>query len=203
MRRLSVTSTLAASSSTPITAPSPQSTSNWRIEESTNTIDGAKTTILENNQGTAAIVIRFRDKTLDAYVATPEMVGYNHASVRIRFDDGAPLRQNWSRSEDYKALFSPDPRGFLARLQASKVFYIEYEPYEKVPETLTFDVGGLVVPKTVLDEYDQRQKRYRAAWQKKFDSCFEESRNSPSSKYEPEYWTRKWCGDYAYRSTTF
>ncbi len=118
-------------------------------------MDGVKTTFLMNGYGSSNIVIRLRGKRLDAYVTTPEMVGYDDTSVRVRFDDGKPISQVWSRSEDYHALFCPDPRWLVANFKTSKKFYIEYRPYEKLPETLSFDVGGLVVPKALPDAHNK------------------------------------------------
>jgi hypothetical protein len=154
---------------------------NWRIDESTNAMDGVKTTVLGNWHGDSGVVIRFRGKHLEAYVTTPEMVGHDDTSVRLRFDDGKPISQVWSRSEDFHALFSPDPRWLVTKLQASQKLYIEYHPYEKVPETLSFDVAGLVAPKALLDAYDKQHQQERAAWKKRFDACMEEQRPSLTS----------------------
>jgi hypothetical protein len=166
------------------TVPTPSakpSETNWRIDESTNSMDGIKTTVLMNGHGNPSIFIRFKGRQLEAYVTTPEMVGYDDTSVRVRFDDGKPVAQSWSRSEDYHALFSPNPRWLVTKLQASKKFYIEYHPYEKVPETLSFDVTGLVVPKALLDTYDKQHQQERAAWRKKFDACMEMERHTTAS----------------------
>ena len=122
-------------------------------------MDGVKTTVLMDECGDHSIVIRFKGRQLDAYVTTPEMVGHDDTSVRVRFDDSKPITQDWSRSEDYHGLFSPDPRGLVAKLQTSKKFYVEYHPYEKVPETLSFDVAGLVVPKALLDTHDKQRQQ--------------------------------------------
>jgi hypothetical protein len=74
----------------------------------------------------------------------------------------------------------------VAKLQTSKKFYIEYHPFEKVPETLYFDVAGLVVPKGLLDAYDKQRQQERAAWQKKFDGCMETRRQSSLASIETE-----------------
>ena len=148
-----------ASTSTASTSPAVPPQSNWRINESTGSMDGVHTTVIANRYGDQEIIIRFRGKSLDAYVATPEIVDDEDAPVRVRFDDGKPISQVWSRSKDYRAVFSPDPRWFVSKLQASKKFYIEYHPYEKVPETLSFDVAGLVVPKALLDTHDKQRQQ--------------------------------------------
>jgi transposase-like protein len=172
----------AAVSTAPASAsPTKPPQGNWRVDESTNAMDGVKTTVLGNWHGDSGVVIRFRGKHLEAFVKTPEMVGHDDTSVRVRFDDGKPISQVWSRSEDFHALFSPDPRWLVTKLQASRKFYIEYHPYEKVPETLSFDVAGLVAPKALLDAYGKQHQQERAAWKRRFDACMEEQRPSLTS----------------------
>lgn len=145
-----------ASSST--SSPRPvAAVENWNTVESVNSIDGVKTTLIIDD----GIVIRFRGKRLEVYVKTPQMA--DDSSVRIRFDDGKPSSQTWSRSESYGALFAPDPRGLVAKLQGSRKFYLEYHPYQKVPETLTFDVAGLAVPQDLLATYDKLSQQEHAA----------------------------------------
>jgi hypothetical protein len=61
------------------------------------------------NKSEAALIVRFKATNLDVYVNTDSIVDDESASVRIRFDDGAPVRQTWTRSTDYRAVFSPDP----------------------------------------------------------------------------------------------
>jgi hypothetical protein len=104
-------------------------------------------------------------KKLDVYVNTPEIVDDESASVRIKFDDGAPTRQTWSRSSDYHAVFSPDPLGLLTRLQGATRFYIEYKPYQRVPETIIFNVAGLssVLPQEEMALLKKKQDDIKAA----------------------------------------
>jgi len=79
---------------------------------------------------------------LDAYVVTDDIVR-EYPTVRVRLDDGRPVSQNWYRSDDYKAMFSPDAHGFVTQLMKGKELFIEYPPYERIPETLDFPVRGL------------------------------------------------------------
>jgi len=129
--------------------------SSWQYTEQKSEMDGRKTTIAGlRNFGTGQeIIVRCSGSDLrsdalcsrgklEAYVALDDMVD-SSGNVRIRFDDGAPTRQSWSRSEDYKALFAPNARAFLAQLLKSKEFLFEYPPYEKTPETIHFHVAGL------------------------------------------------------------
>lgn len=183
-------STTANRSSAP---PDADTSSRWYTNESVNSIDGVKTTVLRNESGEGTIIIRFKGNALDAYVITPQMVGYEDSTVRIRFDDGQATRQSWSRSSDYHAIFASDPRGLIAKLQTSKKFYLEYHPYQKVAETITFDVSGLAVPQPLLAAYDKRHKLEHAAWQKKFDACMDEQRNSTLKDNESEDDRHEYC----------
>jgi len=183
----------SAQAQSPLATPAQSSQNNWRLDESTNSMDGVKTTVLRDECGDHSIFIRFKGRQLEAYVTTPEMVGHDDTAVRVRFDAGKPISQDWSRSEDYHALFSPSPRWLVTKLQASKKFHIEYHPYEKVPETLSFDVAGLVVPKALLDAYDKQHQQERAASQKRFDACMEEQRQSSLASVETEADRENYC----------
>lgn len=127
----------------------------WQFTEKKNEMDGRETTIAGlRNIGTGEqIIVRCSGSDLrsdalcshgklEAYVALDDMVD-SSGNVRIRFDDGAPTRQSWGRSDDYKALFAPNARAFVTQLLKSKEFLFEYPPYEKVPETIHFHVAGL------------------------------------------------------------
>src|ERR1019366_3432943 len=74
---------------------------NWTKSETTSKMDGTKQIVLITDtvgQSRASLIIRFKGKTLDVYVNTGEIVDDESASVRIKFDDGAPMKQTWGRS---------------------------------------------------------------------------------------------------------
>jgi hypothetical protein len=132
---------------------STKTAANWNITASASAMDNKLTTTAMVGLK-QAVVIRCKGADLrkdpscksgrlDAYVVTGEMVGSELASVRVKFDDGPPVRQTWSRSDDYNALFSPNPRQFVAQVLKSKELYFEYPPYEKIPTTLNVTVEGL------------------------------------------------------------
>jgi hypothetical protein len=131
----------------------------WGFSEKVNVMDGSKTSIASLPE---KLIIRCRGGdlrrdlickggNLDAYVMTDEIVDDESPSVRIRFDDSQPVRQTWSRSTDYKAMFAPNPRQFVAALSKSKEFFIEYPPYQKMPETLHIHTEGLAESVDALD----------------------------------------------------
>lgn len=65
-------------------------------------------------------------------------------AVRVRFDDGSPVRQTWGISDDHDALF---PYGreklFASQLPQHKKLYVEFSYFEKAPRTISFDLTGL------------------------------------------------------------
>lgn len=135
---------------------------NWIKTEKTDPMDRTKEIVVRTSaigQSSGTLVMRFKGKNLDVYVDTGKIVNDESASVRVKFDDAAPMRQTWTRSTDYKAVFSPDPFGLLTRLRLSKQFYIEYPPYQKVPDTIMFNVAGLsaALPQ---DEMAVQKKKY-------------------------------------------
>ena len=141
----------------------PTEPKNWVTDREANPIDGTvRLTLLAHatDKSGGALVVRFTGKKLEAYIITGGVVDDENANVRMKFDDKPPIKQTWSRSADYKAVFSPDPFGLVSRLQHSSQFYIEYHPFQRVPETITFKVAGL---SSVLPEEEM------AAEKKKLD----------------------------------
>lgn len=129
-------------------------TGSWNITADKNAMDNKLTTTAMMGVQQAVVIrckgddlrkdLNCKNGHLDAYVVTGEMVGNAQPSVRVKFDDGQPVRQTWSRSDDYRALFSPNPRQFVAQILKSKELYIEYPPYEKIPTTINLSVEGLM-----------------------------------------------------------
>ena len=123
----------------------------WEFSEKVNEMDGTTTSIASLD---GELIIRCHGESLrtnllcdggqlDAYLLTNDIIDDESPSVRVRFDNGQPSRQTWSRSTDYKAMFAPRPRQFVADLIKSTDFFIEYPPYQKMPETIRIHVKGL------------------------------------------------------------
>jgi hypothetical protein len=128
--------------------------SRWVFSETVDAMDGRKTSVASLHSLVGDVIIRCRGAELqrdllcrrgkmDAYVATDNIVDDQSPSVRVRFDGGQPIRETWSRSADYKGMFASNPRQFMAEIMKSNKFLIEYSPYQRTPQTLDFDVGGL------------------------------------------------------------
>jgi hypothetical protein len=141
---------------------------NWVKTETISQMDGTKEILLMTSaigRPGGFLVVRFKGRKLDVYVNTGDMVDDESSSVRIKFDDGAPVRQTWTRSTDYKAVFSPYPLDLLTRLQLSNKFFLEYRPYQRVPDTIAFNAAGLaaVLPQTEMDVLRKKSDNDAAA----------------------------------------
>jgi hypothetical protein len=143
------TTTKKQAAPSPCELANPVFTTDWNFSETANVMD--RSTVSVGRSG--GVIIRCRGESLsqdpfckkgklEAYVSTKDIVNDESPTLRVRFDEGKPERQTWSRSTDYRALFAPNPRQFVSRILKSKEFFIEYAPYEKIAETLHFDIKG-------------------------------------------------------------
>lgn len=119
--------------------------SDWVVTSETNPMDSVKTVSalrdsIENPAAT--LIIRCRGKQADVYVNAHEVISADNG-VRVKFDDGKPVRQFWQRAASYDALFSPLAGDFLRSIKSAKKFYFEYSPSEKLPRVVSFDVSNL------------------------------------------------------------
>ena len=155
-----------STSSSPSTSASP-----WRIQDpKINPLDGAKTQFLSAGslegkmehhyisglgdiplyKSTAEIVVCFENgklcggTSIGARIDIDGFVSSDDRSVRLKYDDGQPIRQQWSRSDSHDSLFpSGREKQFLAGLLNHKRLYFEFSKYEEAPQVVTFVIEGL------------------------------------------------------------
>jgi hypothetical protein len=160
-------------SSTIATAPSPTPTPNspWYIQDpEVNPIDNSKTQFfsVESVEGkqeshyvsgigsipihksTAKIVLCFHNGKLcgspsvGARVDIDGFVSTDGSVVRLKYDDGQPVRQHWAGTDSHNALFPyGHEKQFFSSLLSHKKLYFEFSKYEEAPQVVTFDVTGL------------------------------------------------------------
>lgn len=122
--------------------PSTESESEWTVHESTNKMDDMPVVaLLKSGTNGATLTIRCSENTTAAFVNTDTVV--DGGSVRVRLDASVPLRQEWTRSTDYKALFAPDAITFARQLTKARDFIFEFTQFQEGPRTVTFDVSNL------------------------------------------------------------
>ncbi len=130
---------------TPFTSPSP-----WDLRTSTNPVSGEVTVVAATDDGIGhSFVLRRRGARLDCYVNTGEFLETvdnmesRISTVRFKLDEGKPLRQGWTISDDNTALFCGNARVVIGQIQKAHSLAIEYQPADKVPQTAVFDVSQL------------------------------------------------------------
>ncbi len=127
----------------PFSAPSQADSANdWVLANSTDPMDGTPlVTLTRSGTDDSSLMIRCAKHKTDAYVDTNAVV--DNGAVRIKFDQGAPMHQSWTRSTDYKALFAPDAVSFARQLSKAKMFMFEYTPFQEGARSISFDVSDL------------------------------------------------------------
>lgn len=91
--------------------------------------------------------------TVRCYAGTTEVFVLTHSAaamdgndgthaVRLAFDAGADEPGRWVASEEYDALFSPNPAATARRIAAAHRMRFAYTPYNASPVVITFDVRG-------------------------------------------------------------
>ena len=90
------------------------------------------------------LIFRCKEHKIEAYVITGMASSvdlYGH-QVRIRIDDGPPLKERWSDSTDNESLFAPRAGELVKRLTKAKTMLFEFVPFNASPATIVFDVRG-------------------------------------------------------------
>lgn len=123
----------------------------WALIESTNKMDSTPEVVLrKSGSNGSSLTIRCSDRKTDAYVNTDTVV--DNGAVRVRFDQAGPVRQMWTRSTDYKALFAPDGISFARQLAKAQSFLFEFTPFQEGARAVSFEVSGLDVKLPKLAE---------------------------------------------------
>ena len=63
-------------------------------------------------------------------------------TVRVGFDAGADVEQQWTDSTDYQSLFAPDGEALARQIARSTWMRFEFTPYSAAPVVADFDVRG-------------------------------------------------------------
>ena len=98
-------------------------------------------------QERATIYIRcnLKDKEIsdfDVYIDTPTY-NANNNEVGLRWNTGEPIYMNRDKSTDGTALFSPNPKKFIATLMDSDTLVFQWTPYNKIPQAVKFNLSEL------------------------------------------------------------
>lgn len=115
---------------------------NWVVLQGTNRMDGVKfAQIISVPADKPELIIRCKGRKRELLLATHGVVG--DGTVRLKFDDGKPVTQQWDESDSYEALFSRQPVALVKQLVGAKILMLEYRPFHKGPELSLFQTDGL------------------------------------------------------------
>lgn len=141
-RPASTVSSTVSSTSALAAAISEPNSNEWSLDESTDQMDNTPVVVLrKSGSDGAALLIRCAKRKTDAYIDTDSVL--DNGSVRLKFDQSAPLRETWGKSTDGKAVFAPDAITFARKLANAKTLLFEFTPYLEGTRTVRFDVTNL------------------------------------------------------------
>lgn len=97
----------------------------------------------------SSLVVRCSSKCEVFFTPDKYTLVEDQGSVLVKFNDKPAKRYGVSRSEDDTALFFSDPVTILRAIRDNGGYMtIEYKPYEKIPDTVKYEVWYL--PPTIL-----------------------------------------------------
>jgi hypothetical protein len=152
--------------------PAPHSA--WQVSSTTNELTGVVTMLAvtegsrRGTYGQPAVVVRQIGHKLECYVITGEFMassGYGeYGFIDYKLDDGPIVKEQlMNLSQDHRALFfQKDVGGFIRSMAMAHKLTVEFKPYEKIPETATFDVASFpsdrfeIPPAAASDPYEIR-----------------------------------------------
>lgn len=92
------------------------------------------------------LAVRCLGGSTEVFVVTDSAASFEgntgRHTVRVGFDGGADVEQQWTDSSDYQSLFAPDGEALARRIARSKRMRFEFTPYSAAPVAADFDVRG-------------------------------------------------------------
>jgi len=135
----------------------------WSVNSETNPVNGETTLYAESGYGKQVMVIRQTGAKIklfintDEFLETTDNVESRSVGITYRIDDGKPVHQHWTLSDNNTALFYPgDPAPLIEQLRSAKTFYFQYPPSGKVPAVITLDVERF--PKEIGTRVDKTSR---------------------------------------------
>lgn len=149
----------------PAPPPEPPPISAWRVSQSTSPMDDSEVVVLQldaqdvyldwlGRPHRPTLILRCQSKKTEAYInnggpSNPELGNFDQATIRLRYDDGAPRTLLASESTDDDALFLPNATAEIRRMIKAQRLRYQFTPFNANPQVVEFDLRGLeddVVP---------------------------------------------------------
>jgi hypothetical protein len=120
----------------------------WNYSVEKNVMDNKNTEFAMTDGDKTTLVVRCKTRC-EAYLKLNDAIFADQTFVRVKFNSSAPKRFSVSRGEGSDSLFFDQPLEFLRAVRDNGGYvFIEYSPYEKIPETDKLGVWSL--PPTIL-----------------------------------------------------
>jgi hypothetical protein len=147
----------ASSSAAAVKSTTEGASHTWDVTDETDAMDGVKETTLSLQSEdkvsgligshSAYLHIRCTKGKVESFVDVGGPLQYEYGSdtysVRIKFDEGPPVKSRWTASTNREALFAPKSAELVKRIESAKVFLFEFTPFQQRETAIRFNVGGL------------------------------------------------------------
>jgi hypothetical protein len=120
----------------------------WNYSVDKNVMDNKVTEFAMTDGDKTTLVVRCKTHC-EVYLKLNDAIFADQTSVRVKFNSSAPKRFSVSRGDGSDSLFFTQPVEFLRAVRDNGGYaFIEYTPYERMPETDKLRVWNL--PPTIL-----------------------------------------------------
>lgn len=135
----------------------------WQGRVETSPIDDSKNAFLtleadtpvrnKYRSNTPTLIVRCKEKRLEAYITFDIFLGSDSMRVLTRFDKRPAQRVSWGISTDHKGVFvGGSIATFIKEMMNSESLLVELTPYGESPVMATFDVRGIADASKVLQQ---------------------------------------------------
>lgn len=122
--------------------------SGWSYSVDKDVMENKNTEFAMTDGDKTTLVVRCKTRC-EVYLKLNSTIFADQTSVRVKFNSSAPKRFSVSRGDGSDSLFFNQPLEFLRAVRDNGGYvYIEYSPYERIPETDKLGVWNL--PPTIL-----------------------------------------------------
>jgi hypothetical protein len=135
----------------------PEGTADWSVKEETSPLDDSLSiaAMLRTTQGDGALLIRCREKKVEAYVMPKTLnMGAGGSGLRVayRIGQGAVVTARWLPSMDGRAAFVPSPIPLVLALADNAKFFVRIWDRQNVPHDAMFSVADVTKVRSKLSE---------------------------------------------------
>ncbi|MBD2826696.1 hypothetical protein [Xenorhabdus szentirmaii] len=100
--------------------------------------------VLSPEDGEGALVLRCKDNTTEAYLATDEYLGSgDYTKVTLRIDKKNVITESWVMGGSSDSAFAPSPVRFIKKIYDKQNVIFGYKPYGKTQIVAEFKIDHI------------------------------------------------------------